>query len=692
MAEAAVIDPLPCERRDENEAFDANFAGGFDPLQFPDIPADMTLTPGFMADLDFDADLDFEGDLDFSVADLLDIPEVDDDLLDGQATGGAAPFSSSGSDCKGGSGMSSSSSASGNVDEVRPERLRNLNAPSPDSGDSTTCPAGFRDASSLADEGRVKLEDEEERKGWGVKRKKGREDGEVSDTNINAISRSSKYRRSGSSDQGTSSCVFSAVNEDDEKRRTRLMRNRESAQLSRQRKKHYVEELEEKVRSMHSTITELNLGWRRGPGNCPRPAVYPTPPPMTSMHFPWIPYSGYPARPQGAQVPLVPIPRLKQQQVASAPKPRKSESRKAESKTKKVASVSILGLLFCMLFVGVFVPGSKNTDGRSKDLVWNEEKFSNDKAIDRPRGRVLTVIGSINRPNKTDKVGMRDQKEQTSHHVPRLPGNASKPLFASLYVPRNDKLVKIDGNLIIQSVLASERAMANSGSAAKSSCGQQQSEKERKETSLAIAGTLGLALPVSKSGREMERHAHLYKSIAEYQRARAYAAKDRYRDDSKPGPADAPVKEWFQEGLEGTDKLISFSHLAILSSGMCTEVFSFDVNPATTGGIIPAAAATAAAMNRTANSSHPAKTRNRRTLHPHSMPIPLPGAAPQNGTEGGGGSGSSGRPTSPAMVSSRASSPQIHLRVFVVVLLDSVKYVTYSCVLPFKSPSATHHL
>lgn len=574
MAEAAVIDPVPCERRDENEAFEANFAGGFDPLQFPDIPADMTLSAGFMADLDFDADLDFEGDLDFSVADLLDIPEVDDDLLDGQAEGGAAPFSSSVSDCKGGSGMSSSSSASGNLGDGSPERLRNLNAPSPDSGDSTTCLAGFRDTSSVAGEGRVKLEDEEERKGWGVKRKKGREDGEVSDTNMNAVSRSSKYRRSGSSDQGTSSCVFSAVNEDEDKRRARLMRNRESAQLSRQRKKHYVEELEEKVRSMHSTITELNrkvsfimaenatlrqqLAGGGGPGNCPRPAVYPTPPPMTSMHFPWIPYSGYPARPQGAQVPLVPIPRLKQQQVASAPKPRKSESRKAESKTKKVASVSILGLLFCMLFVGVFVPGVKHTDGRSKDLVWNEERYSNDKAIGHPRGRVLTVRGSINRPNVTDKVGMRDQKEQTSHHTPGLPGNASKPLFASLYVPRNDKLVKIDGNLIIQSVLASERAMANSGSATKSSSGQQQSDKESKETSLAVAGTLGLALPVSKSGREMERHAHLYKSIVEYQRSRAYASKDRYRDDSKPGPADAPVKEWFQEGLEGMDKLISF--------------------------------------------------------------------------------------------------------------------------------------
>ncbi|KAG6571758.1 bZIP transcription factor 17, partial [Cucurbita argyrosperma subsp. sororia] len=52
-----------------------------------------------------------------------------------------------------------------------------------------------------------------------------------------------------------SSC---ALNEDEEKKKARLMKNRESAQLSRHRKKHYVEELEDKLRSIHSTIAELN--------------------------------------------------------------------------------------------------------------------------------------------------------------------------------------------------------------------------------------------------------------------------------------------------------------------------------------------------------------------------------------------------------------------------------------------------
>lgn len=39
-----------------------------------------------------------------------------------------------------------------------------------------------------------------------------------------------------------------------------------------------------------------------------------------------------------------------------------------------------------------------------------------------------------------------------------LSSNASEPLFASLYVRRNDGLVKIDVNFIIHSVLANEKA------------------------------------------------------------------------------------------------------------------------------------------------------------------------------------------------------------------------------------------
>ncbi|KAG5611466.1 hypothetical protein H5410_022747 [Solanum commersonii] len=42
-------------------------------------------------------------------------------------------------------------------------------------------------------------------------------------------------------------------------------------------------------------------------------------------------------------------------------------------------------------------------------------------------------------------------------------GSGNDPLAASLYVLRNDTLVKIDGNLIIEYVLESEKAMASHG-------------------------------------------------------------------------------------------------------------------------------------------------------------------------------------------------------------------------------------
>ena len=473
-----------------------------DLLHFPDIPTDFNLPLGFSGDLD----LDFDGDLDF-VADLLDFADIEDD---------SPPES------KEACGNSSSSSISSDP--------RTLNAQSPDSGDSSTRESNFRDSS-------VKLEEEEEKKGCCPKRKKFAEDGEISYTDLDDISRNNKFRRSVCSDLGNSASVFSPGNEDEDKRKARLMRNRESAQLSRQRKKHYVEELEEKVKSMQSAIADLNRkmtfivaenstlrqqlnGAGANSGNSNRSGVYPA---AFPVHFPWIPYSGYPSRPQGAQVPLVPIPRLKQQQVASAPKGRKQEIKKSETKTKKLASVSLLGILFCMLFVGVIVPGVNQSYEGSRDLVGN----------DHPRGRVLTVGGNSDQRRNVNVQGM----EKSSHNASDFSGNSKKPLLASLYVPRNNKLVKIDGNLIIQSVLASEKAIA------RNSDQEEKSDKQSKETtSLAIAGTL-------ESGRGTEKNSVLYKSIVEYEMSRGFRSKDR----SKTASADAPAKEWFQEGLEGLD-------------------------------------------------------------------------------------------------------------------------------------------
>ena len=197
-----------------------------------------------------------------------------------------------------------------------------------------------------------------------TKRKKEQNEG-------NADLRSSKYQRSFVPAETTNPQLSScAVNEDEEKRKARLIRNRESAQRSRQRKKHYVEELENKVRIMHSTIAGLNnkisymlaehAALRQqlsGCGMCqlPPPGMYPHPS-MPPMSYPWVPCAPYVVKSQGSQVPLVPILRLKPRQPASAARSKKNEGKKAVGRTKKVASVSFLGLLFFItLFGGLFL-------------------------------------------------------------------------------------------------------------------------------------------------------------------------------------------------------------------------------------------------------------------------------------------------------------------------------------------------
>lgn len=82
--------------------------------------------------------------------------------------------------------------------------------------------------------------------------------------------------------------------------------------------------------------------------------------------------------------------------------------------------------------------------------------------------------------------------------------------------------------------------------------------------------------------------------------------------------------------------------------------------------------------------------------------IPLPGKTLDNNTNNFKNSdGDNKKPASRMVVSVLADpreaagdndsvSPKSLSRVFVVVLLDGIKYVTYSCVLPLKS--AAHHL
>lgn len=130
---------------------------------------------------------------------------------------------------------------------------------------------------------------------------------------------------------------------------------------------------------------------------------------------------------------------------------------------------------------------------------------------------------------------------------------------------------------------------------------------------------------------------------------------------------------------------------------MCTEVFQFDVSP-TPGAITPAnSVRNVSTVEENHNSTHN-KGQNRRILR--GFPIPLAGAANNISKESSDSKkDNSNRNSSysPMVVSVLVDPREAGdlsddgilgkkplSRIFVVVLLDSVKYVTYSCMLPFK--------
>ncbi|KAL0404775.1 UNVERIFIED_CONTAM: bZIP transcription factor 17 [Sesamum radiatum] len=531
-----------------------------------------------------------------------------------------------------------------------------------------------------------------------LKRKK-----EGEDVMNNAESRTNKYRKSNcsaeedNSTENNNSTNTEGVSEEEEKRKARLMRNRESAQLSRQRKKHYVEELEEKVRSMHTTIQDLNakisyfmaenatlrqqMGGGAAPAAAPPPPMAPPPPgiyPHPAMMYPWMPCPPpYVMKPQGSQVPLVPIPRLKQHKPAQAPKTNKKvESKKNEGpKTKKVAGVSFLGLLFFIMLFGGLVPMVNVRYGGVREAFTGGESYIGGGFNEKHYGRVLMVNGTEysekhggrrdSSSNSGVQCGQGGGGEPSADELVRL-GNGSEPLAASLYVPRNDKLVKIDGNLIIHSVLASEKAMASHG-------------KGGGETGLAVPGDLARAISVPSVGRNGARLPHL----------RALGSGSADKDNLQSKATEGRLQQWFREGLAGP----------MLSAGMCTEVFQFDVSAA----IVPATATRNISEEKTKNSTRLIKGKNRRILHS----IPLTDSPHNISREHTGRNsekeGLNGNKNASSMVVSVLFDPREAgdadvdgvmgtkslSRIFVVVLIDSVKYVTYSCMLPFKG-SALH--
>lgn len=412
-----------------------------------------------------------------------------------------------------------------------------------------------------------------------LKRKKGGDDL----VNNNVESRINKCRKPDcDTENNNSSNSNGETNEEEEKRKARLLRNRESAQLSRQRKKHYVEELEDKVRNMHSTIQDLNakisyfmaenatLRQQMGGGGgaataaaaaVPPPPMAPPPPGMyahPAMMYPWMPCAPpYMMKPQGSHVPLVPIPRLKPQQPAQPPKTHKNkkvESKKTEGpKTKKVAGVSFLGLLFFIMLFGGLLPMVNVRYGGVKEAFTGAESYSGGGFNREHHGRVLMVNGteygethSSRRDfssNSTVNCGQRGHGSKVEPSADELvqSRNGCEPLAASLYVPRNDKLVKIDGNLIIHSVLASEKAMASQG-------------KGGGETGLIVPGDLAPSISVPGLGRNGALHPHL----------RAISSGSTGKDGMKSPATDGKLQQWFREGLAGNDTWSHMINLFIL--------------------------------------------------------------------------------------------------------------------------------
>ncbi|CAG7864083.1 unnamed protein product [Brassica rapa] len=465
------------------------------------------------------------------------------------------------------------------------------------------------------------------------KRKKGDSGGEY---------RSFKYQKS---DEKSAS----PVEEDDEKKKARLIRNRESAQLSRLRKKQYVEELQGKVKSMNSTIAELNgkISYVMAENAALRQQMmaasgapmnpYMAPPPLP---YQWMPY------PYGSQIPLVPkLP------LPSCSRPKKGEGR---SKRKKVASISFIGILFFMFLFGMLVPFMNVDNGGDRGLA----KYEGRRYYDEHRGKVL-MVGDGSDVRRESVCSSRDSCGGVEGRL----SNASEPLFAFLYVPRNDGLVKIDGDLIIHSVLASEKAKKNVSETIKS-----------EEPYLTVPGALSSALAVPDVRGNGAMLPHSSKAL------------------SSGSPDGKRLHQWFHEGGAGT----------LMDYSMCTEVFQFDISP---GAIVPSSVSniTREHLQNVTTTRHK-RMKNRRILE--GLPVSRL-ASELNITEAQASKDAQNKsfhgkdntkPTSSSMVVSvlldprevvdsetdrvMPSNPKSLSRIFVVVLLDSVKYVTYSCVLP----------
>eukprot|EP00249_Psilotum_nudum_P022841 c28657_g1_i1 orf=423-3248(+) len=582
---------------------------------------------------------------------------------------------------------------------------------------------------------------------------------------------------------------------DEQKRQARLMRNRESAQLSRQRKKTYVDELEERIKTMTSTIAELNntiglisaenINLRRQLGFCcqPPPCGKPSGIPMA---VPWVPVNAYSSPilcgrflSGNSQVPLVPIPRLKSHQTAVR-KPRKSKpdsekketAEKVQKRTKKVAGVAIVGLFFFMVLFqplnwsfsgmkmfglehGALFPGWQETRtghsvvraGGRVLTSWNEEEdpinrmstlgnpHTKCSGLNSSKSQLESEQHSDNVPSKVSQKGLqagnsrgnwqpvtscgRQEVNDAAQPTRNLSGGGvyagnTSELSAMLFVPRNDKLVRIDGNLIIHSVLAGDRAARESR---KPLNGKGLNRRGLDEKGLALARDFKVI--DFDVGKEKGVQTQEIVAAAELQKALSANPKVFYEGGVfHSEKTDGSLQQWFMEGLAGP----------ILSSGMCTEVFQFETTPASSSSksastIVNDVSPTASSRKADTyvkNSTDGLHEQAPRRAGPQvqsssggvSYAVPLLPARQQatfingkrqsnetHGTEqireadefmSGKGRHSS------LVVSILVGSPEFRdearlsrgstglSEIFVVVLIDSVKYVTYSCMIPSK--------
>nr|XP_024392781.1 bZIP transcription factor 28-like isoform X3 [Physcomitrium patens] len=653
--------------------------------------------------------------------------------------------------------------------------------------------------------------------------------------------------------------------EDDEKRRARLMRNRESAQLSRQRKKMYVDELEGKLRTMTATVAELNatishltaenVNLRRQLGYYyPAPGVCPPRPGMPMQVLPMGPYPGMVAgRPiySGGQMPPVPIPRIKAKIPARSTKRAKSEDTKEGGDRKRTklkaagaASMAVMGLLCVAMLFSSFDQGL-NGSGGVEDYTrignvriggrvltsWDEAvnplnntglsssdtepgwvplqegeygperegvanihmRLAAEKVQDEAVKSQISKAGleSSARQSVDGNEDLGISKEKGSQLPPdyfssgKVPlqmrreivsTNTSQSYAATVFVPGANGLVKVDGNLIIQAVMAGDKAAKKQSKNKQIVGGKKKgpvsknlpvkvldnlAPRETKVVQNATTGPFVIARPLPERAKSVfgtnnpvspVLHAGalqqwmlgglhglstgftwlIYEEPILCERIRSDNREKMPLLSRNEENSEASMSFWatlssliynkpLQKKFHDKSTCSVPTIRPVLNTGMCTELFQFDTAAATTSpeqGSTPepknmaesvaARAAQGSPHNITSTLSVPDAPRSRRDP----FAVPLPPVKPKSAAEGDGVRndtdprvknigrdhmhGRNLRDEVSSMVVSVMAGPEEYgdsrkqtkglSRIFVVILVQNQKYVTYSCMLPSGGP------